>query len=127
MIDTTLVFRPPAERLNMNDRMHWSDKAKLTAAWKTAAWAVANNMRRHPSFVQPEGLVSVRVSFPVRSLKTRRDPHNMAPTVKAVVDGIVTAGVLVDDSSEHVRVIDPTFHLLAADPNVRVNLSWEAP
>ena len=34
--------------------------------------------------------------------KRRRDVENLAPSVKAMTDGITSAGVLPDDSDEHV-------------------------
>jgi crossover junction endodeoxyribonuclease RusA len=50
----------------------------------------------------------VRVTFPVHDAR-RRDPHNLAPTVKAIVDGLVDAGVWPDDTDTWVIVLDPRF------------------
>ena len=48
-------------------------------------------------------------TYPVRIVVTlhfldrrRRDVGNLAPTTKALIDGMVDAGLLVDDSSAHV-------------------------
>lgn len=101
-------FPPPAPTLNMNDRKHWAAKAKAAAAWREAAgWAAhdaANNglQRNQPFSV-------VQLVIPVRSLKVRRDPSNWYPTVKAVVDGLVDAGVFADDSSKHLATVEPEF------------------
>jgi len=44
----------------------------------------------------------VRVTFGVRDPGRRRDPHNYMPTVKAIIDGLVDAGVWPDDTPEDV-------------------------
>lgn len=43
----------------------------------------------------------------------RRDPHNYMPTLKAMVDGFVDAGVLPDDDKHHLQGPDPRCDLLA--------------
>ena len=101
MTTATITFPQPAKRLSMNDRMHWAPKAKLTHEWRTAARYAANDLGEFPP-------ATVHVTFPVRD-KRRRDPHNTAPTVKAIVDGLVDAGVWPDDTDQYVVVMDPTF------------------
>lgn len=98
-------FPPPARPLNMNDRKHWAAKAKLTAAWREAAYvaAIKNILYRNQPFSV------VQLVIPVRSLKVRRDPSNWYPTVKACVDGLVDAGVFADDSSKHLATVEPEF------------------
>lgn len=39
---------------------------------------------------------------PTRGRSVVRDAHNLAPSVKAAIDGITRAGVLVDDSDRYV-------------------------
>lgn len=100
-------FAEPARRMNMNDRSHWSTRHRRTKVWRETAKVHAlrdlgrspSERRREPSFV--------RVSFPVRDPGRRRDPHNLAPTVKAIVDGLVDAGVWPDDVERWVTVLDP--------------------
>jgi len=111
---TTITFPQPCKRLSMNDRMHWAPKAKLTAQWRKAAATAARQQlgpapsdRMHPPCL-------VRLSFPVKQNR-RRDAHNAAPTIKACVDGLVDAGVWVDDSDDYVIVLDPRFHKEPAD------------
>jgi Holliday junction resolvase RusA-like endonuclease len=63
---------------------------------------------RHHRDIRPLPRSSVHVTIPF-STNRRRDPHNYTSTVvKAVVDGLRAAGVFVDDTAEHVVVIDPT-------------------
>ena len=100
----------PAQRMSMNDRLHWRAQRRLTRAWRTAAYTFAlsqlgrapSERRRPPCFV--------RVEFPVPDPGRRRDPHNTAPTVKAIIDGLVDAGVWPDDTDEFVIVVDPRFY-----------------
>lgn len=83
--------------LNSNDRLHRMQENKLTSAWRAAA----------------KGLVPAeweQLTVPVRVVaevwKPRRgryDPGNLYPTAKACLDGIVDAGLLVDDDWRHVE------------------------
>lgn len=106
-----LVFLPPARLMSMNDRDHWRAKAKMTKLWRAAAHgAVALD---HPGASQWLGTGQsrapsiVHIVFPVRD-RRRRDPHNYYPTVKAIVDGLVDAGVWPDDTPEWVTTTEPT-------------------
>ncbi len=103
------IIGAPLTRLSMNDRMHWRPKARLTAAWRRAAFdaAIVDFGTAPSSRARPA--CEVRVHFPVRQNR-RRDPHNAAPTVKAIVDGLVDAGVWPDDTDEYVVVLDPRFY-----------------
>jgi crossover junction endodeoxyribonuclease RusA len=102
-VTVTLTFPQPAPRLSMNDRTHWAAKAKNSRAWRTAARYNAVRERLPecpPSFA--------RVTFPVRDNR-RRDADNPAPTVKAIVDGLVDAGVWPDDTPEWVETLGSRF------------------
>ena len=105
----------------MNDRGHWSTRYKLTRAWREASAAAAHGLGRSP-LKRGRGPCEVRVQFPVRDPGRRRDPHNTAPTVKAIVDGLVDASVWPDDTPEWVRVADPTFYKPDGDMLVRIHL-----
>lgn len=101
-------FPPPARPLNMNDRKHWAAKANLVASWRSAAcYAALEATNKWLKRNQPFSIVQLVI--PVRSLKVRRDPSNWYPTVKAVVDGLVDAGVFADDSSKHLATVEPEF------------------
>lgn len=97
-----IKFPQPAPLLSLNDRAHWAKKARLTAAWREAAWAAGNGVRRQvrrrPCYVT--------VFFPVPD-KRRRDPHNFIATVKPIVDGLVDARLWPDDTPEWVTVTEP--------------------
>lgn len=84
--------RPP---LNANQRLHWANKARMTAQIREAAGLCARGV------IPPCERVKVRLLWCV-SDKRRRDPSNVMPTQKAVVDGLVDAGVVPDDTPEFV-------------------------
>ena len=99
----------PAARMNLNQRHSWRTKARLTRLWRHAAWVAAcEQLGRTPSERAREACF-VRVAFPVRDPAKRRDPENWTPTSKALVDGLVDAGVWPDDDERHVLVLPCRF------------------
>lgn len=108
----TVTFPPPAKLLSMNDRMHWRPKAKLTATWLHAA-QVAGGAARKSARWEPCPVV-VSVTLPVRDAR-RRDPHNYFATIKPVVDGLVLAGIVPDDTPEWVTTTEPVLHVGGRD------------
>lgn len=61
----------------------------------------------------------VTVTLPV-SGNRKRDPHNWTPTVKAIVDGLVDAGVWPDDNSDWVTTNEPVLDTTATQVAVRI-------
>jgi hypothetical protein len=99
-------FPQPARLLSMNDRHHWRVRARLVGAWRHAAHMAAveqmppGRSRRR----LPPSLVRCHFDVPTRRA---RDPHNLFATVKAIVDGLVDAGLWPDDTSEWVTTVEP--------------------
>lgn len=80
-------------------RGHWAEHQGLMDTWKGLAYYAAQRLSPPPTLVYP-----VRVEFLVcRTTNARSDAHNLAPTMKAVLDGIVLAGILTDDSDDQIR------------------------
>lgn len=81
-----------AQWLSANGREHWAVKSRKTKGLRARARVV---FRGYP----PLGSVHVTawVQYPTNG---RSDPANAYPTVKALVDGMVDAGVIPDDSSK---------------------------
>lgn len=113
---TTLTFTiPPDLWLSANDRLHWAPKAKRTAALRLIGWAQGNSL--------PRNIGTTHVAAFIGYLRNgKADPANAAPTVKALIDGLVDAGVWPDDDSTH--VIGPTYlrDPKTADGNYSVRL-----
>lgn len=81
--------------LNANQRLHWAQRKTRTAYLRHLAWAGSGDRL---VFSVPVHVLAT-ISTPTNS---RFDPPNAAPTVKALIDGLVDAGVLADDDHEHV-------------------------
>lgn len=96
---TTLYFdwtRPP---LTANQRMHWRQRAAIT---RDIREATALKARRLPEL----GTCSVTLTWVVND-RRRRDADNLVPTLKAMCDGLVDAGVTRDDTPELMHKIMP--------------------
>lgn len=125
-----LTFLQPADQLNLNDRRHRMANAKLVAAWRERAYWAACEWRTSPSARRLTSFpVAIQCVFPVHT-RSRRDPHNWAPTVKAIIDGLTSANLWPDDNANFVRVHDSTFLTVSRDPRhqtVTVILQEAAP
>jgi hypothetical protein len=81
--------RPP---LTANQRLHWRERADRTAGVRTSARYLA---RRIPFL----GRCEVALVWVVTD-RRRRDADNIVPTLKAMCDGLVDAGVVSDDTPD---------------------------
>lgn len=82
---------------NAERRMHHHERAALVAEWRQA-FAVLARAERIPRL---ERVVVVGMQV-LASRRSRPDVGACLPAVKAAVDGLVDAGVLVDDDPDHV-------------------------
>ena len=97
---------PATEVLTSNQRLHWGERARRTRAlrWRaTLAYREAGKPRLEVAHL------TARLTYRDRR---RRDVHNIMPTLKACVDGVVAAGLLPDDNHKHlvgpdIRVAEP--------------------
>ena len=97
---------PATEVLTSNQRLHWGERARRTRAlrWRaTLAYRQAGKPRME---------VAHCVARLTYRDQRRRDDHNIMPTLKACVDGVVAAGLLPDDNHKHlvgpdIRVAEP--------------------
>jgi crossover junction endodeoxyribonuclease RusA len=81
----------PDEWISANERTHWAVKARKTKIWRARFAAEAQHL---PHMSRIHILAEIRNAGHNR----RRDATNLAPTVKAAVDGLVDAGVIPDDN-----------------------------
>lgn len=86
--------RPP---LTLNQRLHWARRAKLTKELRL----LARLKGRHIPDLES---CTVELVWYVNT-KHRRDTINAMPTLKALVDGLVDAEVVPDDSHEYVQTL----------------------
>ncbi|MEC0231168.1 RusA family crossover junction endodeoxyribonuclease [Paenibacillus alba] len=85
---------PPT--LNELNNMHFMKRAKLKEVWESI---VGRACLEH--MVSPVAKVSITLEFFFPD-KRRRDPDNHAFAAKFLLDGLVKAGVLTDDSFDEV-------------------------
>jgi len=112
-----VTFGQPAPLMNMNHRQHWSVRHRRTRAWRDATcWAALEQLGSTPS-ARARPACFVAVVLPVPDLQ-RRDPSNLALTQKAIVDGLVKAGVWPDDTPEWVTTVEPVLRLVPKVPKV---------
>ena len=83
------------QMLTANQRLHWRAKAARTATLRNLGVILTRQAKAAP---MTRAHCTVTVTFPDRR---RRDVANWAPTVKALVDGCVQAGLLPDDDTAH--------------------------
>jgi len=87
--------------LTSNQRLHWRTKADRTRAIRDMAHVMARHYR--PAKM-PAATCEVEVRWP--ALNRIRDAHNLQPTVKAALDGIIgDYGLLPSDSDQYLKAV----------------------
>ncbi len=82
--------------LNLNQRQHWAPKAHMTKVWRTQTECLAAIAKL------PKGLDRVHITAHIIKPTARQyDVHNLMPTLKACVDGLVDYGLIPDDTNDH--------------------------
>lgn len=84
--------------MTLNHRLHWIVRSRWNVAWKEAIWVEV--MRNRHAF---KGLIPFDKAEVKIILKTCRllDVDNSYTCAKPLLDGLRYAGVLVDDSPDH--------------------------
>lgn len=94
--------KPP---LNLNQRMHWTQRAKITKAVRHEVM-----VRCRAARIPKAKHVTVQLVYRPRD-RRRRDASNLTATHKPIMDGIVDAGIIPDDTpayvTEHMPRIEP--------------------
>jgi len=96
----TWVIEMPAgtELLNSNDRdSHWARRNRVTEGLRATAGWLARRQQ-----IPALGRAHVLAVYEPPD-RRRRDPANLYPSVKAIVDGLVDARVLPDDDAAHLE------------------------
>jgi crossover junction endodeoxyribonuclease RusA len=97
--------------LNCNDRDHWSKRAKTAALLRQIG---RDEVERNE--IPCLDKVRIRVTFYPPNNRRRDSPNVLFATSKPIIDGIVDAGVLKDDSDKFVRGLElvPGDHVVPA-------------
>ena len=94
--------------ITANDKPHWAVRARLTKQLRQWGYLLGREGEGIARFGLTHARVEVEFAYPDRR---RRDRSNLAPTVKALMDGLIDAGLLPDDSD---RFLDGP-HTIIAD------------
>jgi Holliday junction resolvase RusA-like endonuclease len=95
----------PLRGLSPNSRLSWRAKASVTARYREmCGWAAKEAMQQHglKGPLHPPVVAEVTFELPDRR---RRDEDNLKASMKAAWDGLVDAGLLVDDDIARFRVV----------------------
>ena len=93
-----LTIPAPCDWLNSNQRLHRMVSAARVRSWREEAHAAAALSDAWAPFEAP-----VHIVCTIHKTRAGRwDAGNLYPTAKAIVDGLVDAGVIPDDSNEWV-------------------------
>lgn len=114
-----LTFPQPQDWPTSNHRHHHMALARHTKYWRDLATIQARRQWKERDPLSKARIV-VTFHWPDRR---RRDVANWYPTVKPVVDGIVTAGVLTDDC--HPILTGPDLRVGAPGPRRFVVRVWD--
>ncbi len=87
---TTYPLSWPAPPLTENQRLHWALKNRITRDVRLAGRLLTRRMG-------PQSRIEVTLVWIVPDHR-RRDEDNVVPTLKALCDGIVDAGIVPDDT-----------------------------
>ncbi len=120
MIEFTI---PRSLVMTSNHRLHWAVKARLTGDLRRiAGWYGRLPTAEKPSTLPVRAVVTF--GYPDRR---RRDHANLAPTVKPIIDGLVDAGILPDDSTRYPSGADPriAYDDTVAAGNVSVTITFD--
>jgi crossover junction endodeoxyribonuclease RusA len=93
-MSATLHFELTADTLiSANHRLHWAKKAERTRHLRTLGQLAA----RGQNVGADTATLLIEIGWPN---KRRRDAENLAPTIKALIDGAVVDGGLLSDDSD---------------------------
>lgn len=81
--------------ITANDKMHWGVRARLTKQLRQWGYLLGREGEGVARLGLTHARVEVEFAYPDRR---RRDRSNLAPTVKALMDGLIDAGLLPDDA-----------------------------
>ena len=87
-----LALSLPPKELHPNSRVHWAAKARAVKAYRQQT-GIMTLLWQHLHWKR----VTVQATFYFKTSR-RRDGDNLLASLKPAFDGLVDAGVLVDDS-----------------------------
>lgn len=101
-VTVSIPMLPPAE---CSPNYHGELRAKMSAtkAWREAAYYCAR--QASPGIFPNYEKAAVKITYQVPSRAYIKDDDNAIASVKPALDGCVLAGIVCDDSPEHLRIL----------------------
>ena len=93
----------PPKEVSPNYHGELRAKMRATKAWREAAYYCARNAC--PGVFPNYEKALLRITYQVPSQVYIKDDDNAIASAKAALDGCVLAGIVCDDSPEHLRVL----------------------
>lgn len=119
MPSITITLDLPDGRMSGHANGSWRGKAALTKAQRFAACVMATATGKVPKTPWAKAVVSIRFFLGSRK---RRDVLNLVNGCKPLLDGIVDAGIISDDSWEVLSVGSITCQLDKSNPRAEIVL-----
>lgn len=98
-----IILRIPGTHPSLNDwtRLHYKKSWELKKYWEQLIGYKSNHITKDRDFTKiKKGLILIKYYFPNGN---RRDPDNYTP--KFILDGLVKAGILKDDSWRNITLV----------------------
>ena len=105
---------PPTQ--NELRRMHYRQITAEKKEWERIVGIIVKEQK-----IQPVDRVNITYEFHFKD-KKRRDPDNYAASAKMLQDGLVKAGVLVDDNFDYVQELRITKGETSNHPYILIKL-----
>ena len=107
--DFTLPRNTKSKALNMvlnsNDRYHQREKSKITKRIRSFAyWETLMNKDKKRASFSPSNPCEVIITV-YSPTKSKLDPPNLYPTIKAIIDGMTDAGIWTDDNHKVIKAM----------------------
>lgn len=112
----TLTYDAKPWSLNQERTKHWAWRRERVEEWKSAFYWLAKDAR-------VPTLERITVSVDVEMPGNVQDTCNAYPAVKAAIDGLVAAGVIPDDTPQHVVAITFTAPRHAKKPRLTLTIA----
>lgn len=110
VIETPLLIRIDGRPPTLNSRRDWHVVARDNAQWKRDATLVGVNAVNGTRWRAPDR-VALTVTFLLPDTSHRRDWDNLVGSIKPLLDGLVDAGVMRDDSLASIATMDLRWRL----------------
>jgi Holliday junction resolvase RusA-like endonuclease len=116
MIKLTIPGTPPS--LNQWSRMHWAKAAKIKKQWENDILYVFLASKAKGVFPLEKARITIKYYF---STNRRRDADNL--NLKFILDGLVKAGIIVDDSTKVIGQVITEWGVDKNDPRVEIEIN----